>query len=141
LLPDTWHLGNNMIHPAFIGPVRVETPLRELLNRPSLSGTQTVVAHGPGKRAHVTSRAVVTAVRLTKPRLTFTLAYPPGQISETVIMGLPQPRSVSVDGEPLRRAEDLEGADRGWRYVAATGRIDIRAQHADKPARVLISLR
>jgi hypothetical protein len=141
LLPDTWHLGNNMIHPAFIGPSRVEAPLRKLLNRPSFSGTQTAVVHGPGKRAHVTSRAVVSAARLTKSRLTFTLAYLPGQISETVIMGLPEPRSVRVDGESLPRAANLEQADRGWRYVATPGRIDIRAQHANKPVEVVISLR
>jgi len=141
LLPDTWHLRDNMIHPAFIGPVRVEAPLRKLLSRPSFSDSRTVVVHGPGERAHVTSRAVIAGAKLTKPRLTFTLDYLPGQISETVIVGLPEPGSVRVDGEPLPRAEDLEQADRGWRYVATPGRIDIRAQHADKPVEVVISLR
>ncbi len=140
LLPDTWHFGNNMIHPAFIGPVRVETPLRKALNRPSFSGATMRVVRGPNARAHITSRASIAGDRLTRGRLSFSLTYPEGQISETAILGLDKPKSIRVDDRDLPIVADLEQADEGWRYAADAGRIDIRVRQGRPIAQVLCAL-
>jgi len=75
---------------------------------------------------HISSGARVKSARLTKGRLEIVLSCFPGQVSNTLVSGLPVPEAVSADGRALTRRERLEpetlnpGApwppEEGWAY-------------------------
>jgi len=136
LLPDTWHLGPNVIHPAFIGPVRLEQPLRQQLDDPSYSGEGAYVVRGEGRRAHIISRATVESGELAGTSLRWTARYPAGQVWEAAVIGIALPREVRVAGQALRRVDDIGATMAGYSVDAATGAVLIRASAAGSTVKV-----
>jgi len=135
LLPDTWHLSSNTAHPALIGPVRVESPLRQMIDEPQYGGLHSEVVLAEGRRAHVTSRAVPSALSLAADRLSWTQRFPVGECCETMVIGLAAPVTVQVDGRELEKADDILAVDEGWALLA-DGQLALRVKHAAERHRV-----
>ena len=131
LLPDTWHLSSNTAHPALIGPVRLETPLRQMIDEPEYGGLHTVVARGADARAHITSRSVPSEASLQPRSLTWTQRFPVGQVCETQVVLGREPARVRVDGRDLPRVPDILQVDDGWQ-VLADGTVALRLTHAQE---------
>jgi len=135
LLPDTWHLSSNTAHPAFIGPVRLEDPLRMMIHRPPFGYSRTRVALRGAERAHVTSYAWLSDLRLTGDRLTWVQRFPVGQTCETVVILAREPKEVRVSArsgdnlEPLPHVADLTTAEEGWCALPGVGGIGLRVRH------------
>jgi len=138
LLPDTWHLGDNRIHPAFIGPVRVEWPLRKLLDRPSFSEHQVQVLHAGRERWHILSRGLLERIHWTPDRLTWVERYPAQRTCETAIFRLRPPAAVRAEGREIPRIDELEKAPEGWRYLPAAGRLELRLHHRKERVQVAL---
>ncbi len=135
LLPDTWHLSSNVIHPAFIGPVRLEDPLREMIDRSPFGRVKTKVAlrkvsdeAGVVERVHLSSYAQVRDLTLAENALHWRQRFVPGQVCETRIVGAKQPAEIVAGTRVLQKVDDILTAEEGWVWMADVGVIGLRVK-------------
>jgi hypothetical protein len=139
LLPDTWHLGPNVVHPAFIGPGRVEPALRAMLNEPDFTGVGTTIARADGVRIHINSRAIVSDVRPKEHLLRYAARFLPGQAWDAMVIGLSRPERVLVGGALLAEVGEPGPAAPGWRYLPDGDRLLVFA--GPQPERCAVEVR
>ena len=140
LLPDTWHLGSNTILPAFISPIRLEGPLRALLGEPHPADLSSDVLRGPGGNVHLTTRGQLSGLRRQGDAVVFDLAHRPGWVTETVVSGIAEPRTVRWGAAELPRARGTGVEKLGWSWSPEKRRLTIRQRHSGQGVRVIIQM-
>ena len=138
LLPDTWHLSSNVIHPAFIGPVRLEDPLRMMLDEPEFGATHLKIVRRRSRRAvggpdaelaRLVSRAQIVRTHYSGHELRWTQRFPPGQVCETLAVLKDTPIDVLVGDRELPAVEDILQAEEGWQRLPKSRNTALRIRH------------
>jgi len=75
---------------------------------------RTVVVRAEDQRCHVTSTFLPSNAEFTKGNLSFTLNDPQWPHVRAIIAGIGENPQITVDGQPLQRADDLESAEECW---------------------------
>jgi len=115
LLPDGFDTRINRAQGALIGPMRLEPPLRALMDRPSLSGIRHTVVLTDFGRHHLHSRSIISHVVAEVSRWSWRQRYLPGQTCETMVVHAGRmPSSVTVESRVLPRVQGLLEAQEGW---------------------------
>ncbi len=144
MLPDGFDVRLNRAQGALIGPMRVEPPLRRLMDRPAFIGTNVRLVRSPrGGALRLLSRGILDHVAWTSKTLRWRQRFLPGQVCEVRVWPLQmhQVRSVRVGNRELPRAAKIGTASEGWGAVHGPDGLGLRVRHAREVETVVVQFR
>lgn len=89
---------------------------------------------GDGSVLRVTSGAEVLDAQTDRQKLSLILRNFPGEASQTLVAGAGRPGRVTCESRDLEETPDLDSVDGGWRWLAGTGVLVVKAPHASSSA-------
>ena len=112
--------------------------LRNILKLTGRDEDPATVILGQGEtRYHLTATAKISDATVDDHALTFSLTYPEGEQGVVLVANTSEPSSVSLNGEPAARREDIEQGDQpGWRYDPANAYLAIRVTARQSAVRI-----
>lgn len=145
--PDNWRLISNsrsdtvMLNPEEI--VKSIYQMRYVEGKGPNPDINTVVIKGSPASgedlqgcpdARVTSLAKITKTlpSNTQHLVSFTLEYPSGETTYSLVIGREKPRMITVDGENLAEQSDLNTAESGWKYIDDKQCLLLKLKHTGK---------
>ena len=92
----------------------------------------TTIQNGQANPIRITSGATVRSASVNGSGLTFVLDYPPGESSQTLIAGLGEPSSVTVEAGEISRLDNLDSGPSGWQSISDPDLVAIKAAHGNQ---------
>jgi len=134
LLPDGFDLIRRRAQGVLIGPMRVEAPLRRLLDLPPPDALHAALVRTPqGGVVRILSRGAIRSAVADPGYIQWRQRYTPGQTCETMLFPAPNPEnrslSVRVGRAPLPRVPDITAVTDGWGLRNEHRRLEIRITH------------
>lgn len=137
--PDVWELRENVpIKNVDINPEGLAKPAIMLLGHPV--DVQTVLLRHGRDVARLSTAAAVSEAAWTGKRLMATLRFHDGATTQLMVVGVPTPRGVSVDGRslPLVDSLDAEGVAEGWKRLD-DGTVLAKLRHRSRSSLEILS--
>jgi len=137
--PDVWELRENVpIKNVDINPEGLAKPAIMLLGHPV--DVQTVLLRHGRDVARLSTAAAVSEAAWTGKRLMATLRFHDGATTQLMVVGVPTPRRVSVDGRslPLVDSLDAEGVAEGWKRLD-DGTVLAKLRHRSRSSLEILS--
>ncbi len=142
MLPDGFDVRLNRAQGALIGPMRVEPPLRRVMDLPAFIEPQVHLVRSSHGTLRLMSRAVLQEAGLDRNGLHWRERFLPGQTCEVRIFPLDagRVREVRAGNRVLPRVERVAKAAEGWGPVHGPDGIGLRIRHRSETERITVRM-